>query len=115
MGRRGGKGDGEGGEDGLGEEVAARVWERGGTEGAERGCSFGGSCVFSCAGCLGTLGGSCVSPQETEVGGGKRRGGWGGERQVEEQSGEAKVRVPCCQSMRGLCRANQGNRRTSWK
>ena len=74
MGRRGGKGDGEGGEGGLGEEVAARVWERGGTEGALRGCSFGGSCVCSGAGCLGTLGGSCVSAQETEVGGEKGRG-----------------------------------------
>ena len=78
----------------MGEEVAARVWERGGTEGALRGCSFGGSCVCYGAGCLGTLGGSCVSPQDTKVGGGKGRGVWGGERQVVEQKGEAKVRVP---------------------
>ena len=52
----------ETGKEGLGGEVVARVWERGGTEGAWRGCSFGGSCVCSGAGCLGTLGGSCVSP-----------------------------------------------------
>ena len=81
MGRRGGR-------------VAARVWDRGGTEGALRGCSFGGSCVCSGAGCLGTPGGSCVSPQETEVVGGKVRGVWGGERHVVEQKGEEKVRVP---------------------
>ena len=78
----------------MGEEVGARVWGRGGTEGAKRGCSFGGSCVFSGAGCLGTLGGSCVSPQETEVGGGKGMGVWGGERQIAEQKGDAKVREP---------------------
>ena len=40
---------------------------------------------------------------------------WGGDRQVEELSGEAKVRVPCCQSMSGLCRVSQGNPSTSWK
>ena len=78
----------------MGEEVAARVWDRRGTEGALRGCSFGGSCVCSGAGCLGTLGGSCVSPQETELEGGKGMGVWGGERQVAEQKGDAKVREP---------------------
>ena len=46
------------------------------------------------------------------------RMGWvggGGERQVVEQNGEAKVRVPACQSMQGLCRANHGNPNTSRK
>ena len=39
----------------------------------------------------------------------------GGERQVVEQNEEAKVRVPACQLMRGLCRASQGKPNTSWK
>ena len=46
------------------------------------------------------------------------RMGWvrgGGERQVVEQKGEGKVRVPACQSMRGLCRANHGKPNTSRK
>ena len=42
-------------------------------------------------------------------------GGMGGERQVVEQKGEAKVRVPASQSMRGLCRASQEKPNTSWK
>ena len=66
MGRRGGER--------RGEVVAARVWDRGGTKGAFEGCSFGGSCVCSGAGCLGSLDGSCVSLQETEVGGGEGEG-----------------------------------------
>ena len=63
VGRRGGEEGGRGGEGGLGEEVAARVWEEG----------------------LGQ-GGSCVDSKCWE--------GVGWERQVVDQKGEAKVRVP---------------------
>ena len=50
---------------GRGGVVAVRVWDRDGTEGGSSVFSFGGSCVCSCAGSLGTLGGFCVSTKET--------------------------------------------------
>ena len=45
--------------------------------------------------------------------GGEGRGGEGDGRQVEEQKGEAKVRMPRDQFMQGLCLDSQGKPRTN--
>ena len=103
------RGGGASDERGRKRKKGREVREGSGERGREGGKGEGGGCQRGERG------------EEEEGGGGqggeRREGerGGGGERQVVEQKWDAKVRVPWCQSMQGLCRASQGKPRTNWR